>query len=129
MVLTLSWRRPLSYRNQSANQWAGFYMITASDMKGLRSLSDIALSDTKKLQLGNLERAIWKKRYRVRLKNIALLQNCKMKSKRIIVFLKCKKCFFLRKLTKMSNLIVCLLEIPQIFICIGLMQVAFLSED
>ena len=37
--LTLSWRRPLSYRNQSiicgANQWTGFYMITASVMKGL----------------------------------------------------------------------------------------------
>ena len=36
--LTLSWRKPLSYRNQSidrpliggANQWTGFYMITAS---------------------------------------------------------------------------------------------------
>ena len=37
MTLTLSWRRPLSYRNQSnsANQWTGFYMITASVMKGL----------------------------------------------------------------------------------------------
>ena len=38
--LTLSWRRPLSYRNQSivcsANQWTGFYMITASVMKGLK---------------------------------------------------------------------------------------------
>ena len=39
--LTLSWRRPLSYRNQSidliclANQWTGFYTITASVMKGL----------------------------------------------------------------------------------------------
>ena len=32
--LTLSWRRPLSYRNQS-NQWTGSYMITASVMKGL----------------------------------------------------------------------------------------------
>ena len=37
--LTLSGRRPLSYRNQSidcsANQWTGFYMITASVMKEL----------------------------------------------------------------------------------------------
>ena len=38
-ALTFSWRRPLSYRNQSidlrSNQWTGFYMITASVMKGL----------------------------------------------------------------------------------------------
>ena len=36
--LTLSWRRPISYRNQSiegANQWTGFYVISASVMKGL----------------------------------------------------------------------------------------------
>ena len=34
--LTLSGRRPLSYRNHcGANQWTGFYMITASVMKGL----------------------------------------------------------------------------------------------
>ena len=36
--LTLSWWRPLSYRNQSkcrANQWTGFYMITASVMRKL----------------------------------------------------------------------------------------------
>ena len=37
--LILSWRRPLSYRNQSidcsANQWTGFYMITAAVMKEL----------------------------------------------------------------------------------------------
>ena len=32
LVLTLSWWRLLSYR---ANQWTGFYMITASVMKGL----------------------------------------------------------------------------------------------
>ena len=34
--LTLSWRRPLSNRNQSANQWTGFYMIVASVMKELK---------------------------------------------------------------------------------------------
>ena len=27
--LSLSWRRPLSYRNQSIDLWTGFYMITA----------------------------------------------------------------------------------------------------
>ena len=36
--LTLSWRRPLSYRNQSIDQWTGFYMITASVMKGLKQI-------------------------------------------------------------------------------------------
>ena len=39
LQLTFSWRRPLSYRNQSivcsANQWTGFYMITVSAMKEL----------------------------------------------------------------------------------------------
>ena len=40
-TLTLSWRRPLSYGNQSidllckSNQWPGFYIITASVMKEL----------------------------------------------------------------------------------------------
>ena len=47
-ILTLSWRRSLSYRNQSIdlfrkicgeNQWTCFYMITASVMKGLIQLS------------------------------------------------------------------------------------------
>ena len=36
--LTLSWRRPLSYRNQSIDllwKWAGFYMITTPVMKEL----------------------------------------------------------------------------------------------
>ena len=49
-ILTLSWRRPLSYRNQSIdlfrkicgeNQWTCFYMITASVMKGLIQLSEM----------------------------------------------------------------------------------------
>ena len=34
-LLTLSWRRPLSYRNKS-NQWTGFYIITASLINGLK---------------------------------------------------------------------------------------------
>ena len=43
--LTLSWRGPLLYRNQSidlqskANQWTGFYMITVSVMKVLKKAS------------------------------------------------------------------------------------------
>ena len=45
--LTLPWRGPLSYRNQSidllANQWTRFYMITASVMKELRRNSPLAL--------------------------------------------------------------------------------------
>ena len=43
-TLTLSWQRPLSYRNQSidllVNQWTGFYMITASVMKELTHFYD-----------------------------------------------------------------------------------------
>ena len=41
IAVTLSWQRPLSYKNQSidlqsrANQWTGFYMITAFVMKKL----------------------------------------------------------------------------------------------
>ena len=34
--LTLSWRRSLSYRNQPIDLRTGFYMITASVMKGLK---------------------------------------------------------------------------------------------
>ena len=63
------------------------------------------------------------------LKIIALLQNCKMKQKKIVVVLKFKKKFFLRKLTEMSNLILCFSEVPKIFICFRVRQVAFLSED
>ena len=44
VFLTLSWRRPLPYRNQSidllcsTNQWTGFYMITASVVKELKQI-------------------------------------------------------------------------------------------
>ena len=48
---------------------------------------------------------------------------------KFIVVLKCKKCFFFRKLTKMSNLILCFSEIPKMFICVRVRQVAFLLED
>ena len=37
--LTLSWRKPLSYRNQSIDLRTGFYMITASVKKGLNEES------------------------------------------------------------------------------------------
>ena len=61
-----------------------------------------------------------KKRHRVqRLKSIALLQNCKMKSKRFIAVVKCKKCFFLRKLTKMFNLILRFSEFLRFFFVFG----------
>ena len=36
-ALTLSWRRPISYRNQSI----GFYMISASVMKGLKITANL----------------------------------------------------------------------------------------
>ena len=42
----------------------------------LRSLTDIAFSDAKKT-VGWLQRATWEKRYRVRLKGIALLLHSK----------------------------------------------------
>ena len=48
-LLTLSWRRSLSYRNQicGANQWTGFYVITASVIKELSiSTEAIALQTT-----------------------------------------------------------------------------------
>ena len=68
------------------------------------------------------------KRYRLRLKSIAL--NEKYEINKIIIVLKCKKkCFSLRNLAKISNLILCFLEIPKIFICVGVRLVSFLSED
>ena len=48
-----------------------------------------------------------------------------MKSKKFIMVLKCKKCFFLRNLTKISSLILCFLEITKIFIRVDLRQVTF----
>ena len=47
-ILTLPWRGPLSYRNQSidANQWTGFYMITASGMRELSSGFNLTTRDS-----------------------------------------------------------------------------------
>ena len=52
-----------------------------------------------------------------------------MKSKQNVVVLKCKKSFFFRKLAEISNLILCFSEIPKVFICFRVKQVAVLSED
>ena len=43
--LNLSWRRPLSYRNQ----WTGFYMITVSVMKGLKITLAVDIFEEKNL--------------------------------------------------------------------------------
>ena len=40
-----------------------------------------------------------------------------------------KRRFFLRKLTKVSKLILCFSEIPKTFICVRVRQVNFISED
>ena len=61
---TLSWRRPLSYRNQSidllVNQWTGFYMITASVMKGLTWFwLDIIMLETTRDRLQTVFLKIW----------------------------------------------------------------------
>ena len=83
-----------------------------------------------KTTLGWSQRATWKKRDRTLLKSIAFHQNCKMISKKIITVLKRKKCLFLRKLTKMSNLIICSSGIPKAFICVFFLRlVAFLFVD
>ena len=49
-----------------------------------------------------------------------------MKSKKFIVVLESKKRCFLAKSIKKSNLILCFSEIPNIFICVRVRQVAFL---
>ena len=81
----------------------------------------------RKTTAGWLQRLTWKKRYTLRLKSIALLQNCKMKSKIFIVILNSKKCCLLGKTTKMSDLILLFSETPKIFICVRVRQMAFLS--
>ena len=62
------------------------------------------------------------------LRSIAFLQKRQNEIKKITV-LNSKKKFFLRKLTKMSKLILCFLEIPKTFIFVRLRHVTFLSED
>ena len=54
----------------------------------------------RKTTIGLLHRVAWKKRYRVRLKSIELLQNYKMKSKGTIVVLKYKKILLFEEIDK-----------------------------
>ena len=60
---------------------------------------DIAFSGAKTI-VSWLQRAIWNKRYRARIKSVALLQNCKLKLKKNLLFQSVKKCFLLKKLTQ-----------------------------
>ena len=59
---------------------------------------DIAFSGAKTI-VGWLQRTTWNNRYRVRVKSVALLQNCKLKSKKKVV-LKCKKMLLFEKIDK-----------------------------
>ena len=59
---------------------------------------DIAFSRAKTI-VGCLQRATWNKKYRVWVKSVALLQNCKLKSKKIVI-LKYKKMFLFAKIDK-----------------------------
>ena len=52
-----------------------------------------------------------------------------MKSKTIIVVLKCKKVALFEKIEKMSSLFLWFTKIPKIFIFVRIRHVAFLSED
>ena len=80
-----------------------------------RSMSDIAFNDTKQLLLVGCREQL-RKKDTVWLKSIKLDE--KYKIKKIIIVLKCKNCFSLRNLTKISK-----------SICVGVRQVTFLSED
>ena len=80
-----------------------------------RSLADIAFGEAKQLLVGCREQRGKKiqssnQKYRTPSK----LQN-EIK-KNIVLSWRVKKCFFLRKLTKISNLILCFSKIPKIFI-------------
>ena len=83
----------------------------------------------RKTTVGWLQRVTWKKRYKVRLRNIVLLQIYKMKSKRIIVILKCKKMFLSEKIDKNVQFNSLFFGIPEMFLYVLVRQVAFLSED
>ena len=83
----------------------------------------------RKTAVGWLQRATWKKRYRGWLKSIVLPQNCKVKSERIIVVLKCKKMFLFEKIEKNVQFNSLFLRIFKTFICVHVKQVVFQSED
>ena len=65
--------------------------------------------------VGWLQRVTWRKRYRVWVKSVALLCTPKWNQKKVLLLYSVKKCFFLRKLTKKSNLFLCFSETPKIF--------------
>ena len=77
-----------------------------------------------KTTVGWLQRATWQKRYRVWLKSIALLQKQQNEiKKKLLLFESVKNVSFWEIWQK------CPILFPKIFICVGVRQVAFLSED
>ena len=72
----------------------------------------------RKTTVGWLQRAIRKKGYKVQLKSIVLLQNCKIKWKRIIIVLKCKKMVLFEKIDKNFQFNSLFLGIPEMFLSI-----------
>ena len=92
-----------------------------------RSLLDIAFSDVKQLLVGCREQ-LGENDSEFDSEVLHSFKTVKWNKKSVAV-LKCKKNFFLRKLTEMPNLIFCFSEIPKIFICFRVRQVAYLSED
>ena len=86
---------------------------------------DITFSGTKTI-VGWLERATWNKRQRVPVKSVALLQNCKLKSKKNV--LKCKKMFLFEKIDKNVRFNSLFLGNSWNF-CVRVRQGVFLSED
>ena len=91
-----------------------------------RSLFHIAFTDAK-ATIGWLHRVTWKKRYRVRLKSIVLLQNYKMKSKRTIVVLKYKKMLLFEEIDKNIQFNSLFLGIRETFISVHVRQVTFFT--
>ena len=87
---------------------------------------DIAFSGAKTI-VSWLQRATWTTCFNQRCCTPSKLQT-EIK-KKVSPVLKCKKCFFLRKLTEISNLILFFSEIPKISICVRARHDAFLSED
>ena len=92
-----------------------------------RHLSDIAFSDAKQLLVGCREK-LGKKDSEFDSKVSHSFKTAKWKQTNIAA-LKCKTMFLFEKIEKMSNLILCFLEIPKIFSCVRVRQADFLCED
>ena len=93
-----------------------------------RPLSDIAFSDVKQLLDGCREQ-LGENDSEFDSKVLHSFKTVKWNKKNVVV-LKCKnRGFFLRKLTETSNLILCFSEIPKILVCVGVREMAFLSQD